>query len=96
MNMTVSFADRVRITNGVLLQEIQGETMFLHLAKERYHGLDQMGSHLLRVLTSADCIQSAFHTLLDEYDVDEVSLRADLQEFVAELLDKGLIETCDG
>lgn len=94
--MAISFASRVRIPDGVLMQEIQGETMFLNLARERYHGLDQIGSHMFRVLNSADCIETAYGTLLKEYEIDAEPLRHDLREFIADLLDKGLIEICDG
>ena len=93
--MAFSFTSRVRVPGGVLMQEIQGETMFLNLAGERYHGLDQIGSHMFRVLNSADCIETAYDTLLNEYEVDEESLRHDLREFIADLLDNGLIEICD-
>ncbi len=94
--MAISFASRVRVPDSVLAQEIQGEAMFLNLTRENYHGLDQVGSRMFRVLNSADCIQTAYQTLLNEYEVDEARLRDDLEAFIAELVDKGLVEICDG
>ncbi len=90
--MGVSFAERLRATEEVLIQKIQGEIMFLNMASESYFGLDQVGSEMYRVLISEDSIQSAYDTLLQEYEVDGDRLRADLRELITELLDNGLIK----
>ena len=89
--MAVSFTDRLRAIESVLIQEIQGEIMFLNMASESYFGLDQVGSRMFRVLNSAESIQSAYTTLLDEYDVDGDRLRADLDDLITKLLENGLI-----
>jgi hypothetical protein len=90
--MAVSFAERIRATEQVLIQEIQGEIMFLNMASESYFGLDQVGSQMYRVLISADSIQSAYAMLLQEFDVDGDRLRSDLQDLITKLLDSGLIK----
>ena len=90
--MAVSFAERIRATEEVLIQEIQGEIMFLNMACESYYGLDPVGSQMYRVLIAADSIQSAYTTLMQDYDVDGDRLRADLQDLITKLLDHGLIK----
>ena len=90
--MAVSFADRIRATEAVLIQEIHGEIMFLNMASESYFGLNQVGSRMYRVLTSSDSIQSAYNSLLREFDVEAERLRADLHDLVSKLLESGLIE----
>ena len=44
-------------------------------------------------LGSASSIQAAYETLLQEYDVEPTKLRADLEEFIDQLLGQQLIET---
>ena len=90
--MAVSFADRIRATEAVLIQEIRGEIMFLNMGSESYFGLNQVGSRMYRVLTSSDSIQSAYNSLLREFDVEAERLRADLHDLVSKLLESGLIE----
>lgn len=91
IDMSVSFASRLRATENVLIQEIRGEIMFLNMASESYFGLDAVGSRMYRTLVSADSIQSAFDALLQEYDVEEARLRSDLQDLISKLLDHGLL-----
>ena len=93
--MAVSFTNRLRATDSVLIQEIQGEIMFLNMASESYFGLDEVGSHMFRVLNAAESIQSAYSTLLREYEVDGDRLRTDLEDLIAKLLENGLIRIDD-
>lgn len=89
--MTVSFSDRVAVPDGVLISQLQEESVILNLESERYFGLDDVGTRFLTVLTSSDSIESAYETLLAEYDVDSQALRHDLLELVEKLIDQGLL-----
>jgi hypothetical protein len=44
------------------------------------------------VLTTAPSIQATFEQLHQEYDVEPAQLRADLEEFIEQLLGQQLIE----
>ncbi len=90
--MQISFSDRVRVPDGVLISRLQEESVILNLDSERYFGLDDVGTRVLSVLTSADSIEAAHASLLAEYDVDGHALRQDLLALVESLLQQGIIE----
>ncbi|MDX2098964.1 MAG: PqqD family protein [Leptolyngbyaceae cyanobacterium bins.59] len=66
--------------------------MLLNLKSERYFGLDEVGTRIWAVLAETDSIQSAYETLLSEYEVEPAVLQQDLQALLDQLLEQGLIE----
>ena len=90
--MQISFADRVRIPDDVLLSRLQEESVILNLDSERYFGLDDVGTRSLSVLTTSDSIEAAYQSLTEEYDVDRDVLRHDLVALIQSLLQQGIIE----
>ena len=90
--MQISFSDRVRIPDGILLSRLQEESVILNLDSERYFGLDDVGTRILSVLTTSDSIDAAYASLLAEYDVDGHVLRQDLLALIESLLQQGIIE----
>ena len=90
--MTISFATRVELPSEVLVQELAGESVFLNLKSGRYFGLDEVGTHMWKVLTSSESLQTGYETLLAEYDVDAERLRQDVHDLVERLVEHGLVE----
>ena len=90
--MQISFSDRVRVPDGVLISRLQEESVILNLDSERYFGLDDVGTRVLSVLTGADSIEAAYASLLEEYNVDGQVLRQDLLALVESLLQQGIVE----
>jgi len=90
--MSISFSDRVKIPDDVLISKLQEESVILNLDSERYYGLDDVGTRIMSVLTTSESIEVAYQTLLKEYDVDPQILRQDLLELVHNLHDQGLIQ----
>jgi hypothetical protein len=91
--MAVSFSERVRVAPDVMFRLVGGEGVLLNLNTERYLGLNPVGTRMWNVLSSASSIQAAYDELLREYEVDPAQLRADLEEFIDQLLGQKLIET---
>jgi hypothetical protein len=89
--MSISFSDRVKIPDDILISKLQEESVILNLDSERYFGLDDVGTRILSVLTNSDSIEAAYQTLISEYDVDGQSLRHDLLELVENLAAHGII-----
>ena len=89
--MTISFSDRVTIPEGVLISNLQDESVILNLDSERYFGLDDVGTRILSVLTTSESIEAAYHKLSEEYDVDRQELRQDLLELVEDLVKQGIL-----
>ena len=88
----VSFSDRVRIPDDVLISRLQEESVILNLDSERYFGLDDVGTRFLSVLTNSESIEAAYQALSEEYDVDRDVLREDLVALIQNLLQQGIIE----
>lgn len=90
--MSISFSDRVKIPDDVLISKLQEESVILNLDSERYYGLDDVGTRFLSVLTNSDSIEAAYKTLVKEYDVDSEVLRQDLLQLVEELVKQGIVQ----
>ena len=90
--MAISFADRVRVPDDVLISSLQEESVILNLISERYFGLDNVGTRMLSVLSNSESIEAAYETLAAEYDVDRAVLRHDLTSLIENLLEQGLIQ----
>jgi len=90
--MQISFSDRVRVPDGVLISRLQEESVILNLDSERYFGLDDVGTRILSVLSTSDSIEAAFESLCAEYDVDGQVLRQDLLALVESLVQQGIVE----
>lgn len=90
--MAISFKDRVKVQDEVLISGLQGESVILNLNSERYFGLDEVGTRFLTLLSEADSIQTAYDALLEEYDVEPEVLRRDLTALLDELIDNGLVK----
>lgn len=89
--MQISFSDRVRVPDDVLISNLQEESVILNLGSERYFGLDDVGTRVLSVLSASDSIEAAYKSLLEEYEVEAVTLRQDLLSLVEELAAHGLV-----
>ena len=90
--MQISFSDRVRVPDDVLISRLQEESVILNLDSERYYGLDNVGTRFLSVLTTANSIDAAYQSLAEEYDIDREVLRQDLVALIQNLLQQGIIE----
>ena len=90
--MNISFSDRVTVPEDVLISGLQDESVLLNLDSERYYGLDDVGTRMFSLLTTSDCVQTAWERLQKEYDVDHEILKQDLISLVNTLLEQGLIE----
>jgi Coenzyme PQQ synthesis protein D (PqqD) len=82
---------RVQRPDSVLIREIAGESVLLDLESESYFGLDEVGTRMWAALAESPDTEAALETLLAEYDVDRDVLRADLDAFVAQLAEAGLV-----
>ena len=79
------------ISDDVLFQEVGGETVLLDLGSENYFGLDEIGTRIWSLLREAKNADEILDVLLQEYEVDKVTLESDLNELLGKLLEAGLI-----
>jgi hypothetical protein len=86
---------KVQISPDVLFQEVAGEIVLLDLRSESYFGLDEVGTRIWRLLETGINIGEVLQKLLQEYDVDQITLEADVADLLERLLEAGLISYSD-
>jgi hypothetical protein len=90
--MTLAFDAIITVSPDVMVRKVGEESVLLDLKTERYLGLDDVSARFWDLLTSGEPIQSAYDKLLEEFEVEPERLRNDLDAFVQELIQFGLIE----
>jgi hypothetical protein len=87
----LSFSDRVELPKHVLVCFLEKECVLLNLEAEIYYGLDETGTRMWQLLTTAPNIDHAYEELLAEFDVEAELLRQDLSKLLGLLVGKGLL-----
>ena len=90
--IAVTLAHQVRPNDDVLMQEVGGEAVLLHLASEQYFSLDAVGTRIWSLLGTHDNLSSVAHQLCAEYTVDPQRIRSDLLALVGQLSAAGLVK----
>src|SRR6266852_1565306 len=88
----VSFTDRAATPAHVLVRFLDRESVLLNLETEQYFGLDETGTRMLQLVTGSPNIDTAYHELLAEFDVEPELLRSNLMELLSRLVDSGLLQ----
>ncbi len=92
MEQELSLTSRVRIPDGVLSRDLQGELVILDLKTGVYFGLDPVGTRIWHLLQEHQSLQKVLDSLAEEYEVAEPGCAHDLLGFVAKMLERGLVE----
>jgi hypothetical protein len=75
----------------VLVQDLEGEAVLLNLTNGQYYGLDAQSFDVYKSLISLRNVEETHEVLLQKYVVEPERLKADLDDFVARLLENGLL-----
>ena len=81
----------ITLSPEVISQEVSGETVLLDLESENYFGLDEVGTRIWQLIKETSDLQAIYNTLLQEYEVEEERLQADLEALLGEIAGLGLI-----
>lgn len=85
LNQTVIFSP------DVISQEVSGETVLFDLESECYFGLDAVGTRIWQLIRDTGDLRTIYSILLQEYEVDDTQLRADLEALITDASERGLI-----
>jgi hypothetical protein len=80
---------------GVLSADLEDELVLLAPRTGMYYGLDEVGRAIWKQIEEMQPIDSVRDRVLDQYDVAPERLAADLDEFLRDLADEGLIVLID-
>lgn len=82
----------VRIPNDALIQEVDDEAVILEPNQGMFYALNEVGTMAWKYLIDTGNLEDAIQGILKEYEVDEATLRSDLEAFVKDLIKNGLAE----
>lgn len=80
-----------RAAPHVVAAEGEGRVILLDTRRERYLGLDEVGSALWSHLQAGRTVREMTERLASEYEGDVTSIEADVTSFLGELRDSDLI-----
>jgi coenzyme PQQ synthesis protein D (PqqD) len=85
-----------RVPDHVVWRAFDAETLLLNLQTGQYHGLNSTGSRTLELVAEGDnSVREAIWRLAEEYAAAADEIEADLLDFLADLVERGLIELDD-
>jgi len=83
---------RVEISDGVTWRELGGDVVILNVETGVYFGLDGSGGVIWRELVEHGSVEKTLESLKRQFDVEPGELRRDLDDLLARLVDKGLVQ----
>ena len=89
--MSNALPETITASKDVLSREIHGETVLLDLKTESYFGVAGVGARVWQLLAEGTSLRDVSAVLATEYDVNKETLAADVERFVKDLLDAGLV-----
>ena len=81
-----------RLSDQVMFQNLEGESVLLDLASESYFGLNEVGARVWELIDGTRSLDDIHRVLVAEYDADEAAVREDLARLTSELSERGLIQ----
>lgn len=85
-----------KVSSEVLSSKIDEEVVLMSIEAGFYFGLETVGSRIWELLSEKPATFDELVTLLmDEYEVDEETCRADVQSFIEDMYSKKLILSAD-
>lgn len=82
---------QLQIAKDVLFQTVADEAVLLNLADNHYYGLDDVAARMWALLMESGDAETVVQQMLAEYEVDERTLRQDLNALLAQLEERKLI-----
>jgi hypothetical protein len=87
----------MKVKDNLILREIAGSWIIVPVAEMvvEFNGLmnlNESGAYLWNKLVEGAEVDELVSGLLSEYDIDEETAKADIQEFVGQLKEKGLLQ----
>ena len=81
----------IRLDPDVVAQRVGDDVVLVHLRTNRIFELNATGGRVWDLLGAGENADSIVTTLVDEFEIDETSLRAELGAFLETLRKDGLV-----
>lgn len=86
---------RVEIPDHVMIREVGGECVLLDLETEKYFGLDDVGTDVLRHFREGATLEETVARIVAEYEATTEQVNADVRVLLSSLVERGLVRTVD-
>ena len=83
---------RIKLSDDTLWRKLDGEAVVLQLSAGVYYGVNEVGAEALTVIRDTTTFAELIDKLLNSFEVDEATLRRDMNELLADMLHRSLIE----
>ncbi|MCB0114738.1 MAG: PqqD family protein [Caldilineaceae bacterium] len=81
-----------QVDENVLFQTVVDEAVLLNLNDNHYYGLDDIATRMWELIIEHGNVEDVIHQMLQEYAVDEATLRRDFAALMAEMEARELIK----
>jgi hypothetical protein len=85
MAVAPTLQSRIKVTEDVLYQELQGQAVLLNLKTGVYFGLDPVGTRVWQLLEQHSLLAKILEVIVSEYEVPEARCAEDLLALVANM-----------
>jgi len=76
---------------GLIATDMDGETVMMSIERGEYFGLGGVGSRVWELMAQPTSLAEIVRVICAEFEVDEAVCQADMQTFVDELIENGLV-----
>ena len=84
-------AARLKLSPDALSRELDGEVLVLDLRTSLYFGMTGTAARIWQLLEAGQGQEEIVRTLANEYDAESQAIAADVDSFVADLVERGLV-----
>lgn len=92
MSKTINLEELYVQNNEIDAIEIDGEVAMMNIEKGKYHGFNDVGSHIWELIKLPITGNQIIENLLNEYDVDAETCKASVINFLSDLYTEDLIK----
>jgi hypothetical protein len=80
-----------KVIEDILFRQVENEGILLHLPSGTYYNLSETSMLFWGALSNQQPLEPIVDQIVDEYEVERAQVHSDLQAFLQDLLDFGLI-----
>ena len=88
--MTLDITASITRHPDMLSAEIGGEAVMMSIEKGAYFGLNPIATRIWDLIEQPQTIAELIAVISEEYDVSDEQCAADVQEFVADMIERGI------
>lgn len=81
----------IKIPAHVISQTLDDQVVLLNLGDDHYYGLDRVGTRMFHLLKAKGDAEAIVPQLLEQFEIDEDTLRTDMAELLGKLQAAGLV-----